>query len=67
MVFIFAFFGFLLGFAFSLGFANVKLRNKTKEQIQTETSLRWTYGIGIWLVGLTGGALGVWIHNHFYI
>ena len=63
MIFIYGFFGFLIGFGIGLGFANVLLRKKTKAQLKEDKSLVWTYGLGVWFMGLIGGAVGVWLFN----
>ena len=63
MIFIYGFFGFLIGFGIGLGFANVMLRRKTKEQLKADKSLAWTYGLGVWACGIIGGLAGVWIYN----
>lgn len=63
MIFIYGFFGFLIGFGIGLGFANVMLRRKTKNELQDDKSLAWTYGLGVWGFAILGGVVGVWIYN----
>lgn len=63
MIFIYGFFGFLIGFAIGLGLANVLLRFKTKQQLKEDKTLAWTYGLGVWFMGILGGAVGVWVFN----
>ena len=64
MIFIYGFFGFLIGFGLGLGTANVLLRNKPKEELKNNKSLIWTYGLGVWIMGGIGGVVGVWIFNN---
>ena len=67
MVYIFGFFGFAMGFAVGLGVINVMLRHRSTEEIKKDKSLKWTYGVGVWIMAALGGWLGVWIYNnHIY-
>ena len=63
MIFIYGFFGFLIGFALGLGTANVLLRNKSKEELKNNKALIWTYGLGVWVMGIIGSVIGLWIFN----
>lgn len=67
MVYIFTLFGFLIGFGIGLGTANVLLRNKTKDEILKDQSIRWKYGSLIWIFGFVGAWLGLIIHNNIYL
>lgn len=64
MVYIFGFFGFVMGFGVGLGIINVLLRNRTKEDIQEDKSLRWTYGVAVWVFAAFGGWAGAWIYQN---
>lgn len=66
MVYIFGFFGFVLGFAIGLGMINVLLRRYSAKEIQANKSFKWKYGTAVWLFALFGGWFGIWLyHNHF--
>lgn len=66
MVYLFAVIGFVFGFSVGLGSINVALRYKTKEQIQNDKSLRWKYGILVWVFAIIGGWLGVQLYNTYF-
>ena len=67
MVYIFGFFGFVMGFGVGLGVINVLLRHRSKKEIEEDTSLRWTYGLAVWVFAALGGWLGAWIHNNYFL
>jgi undecaprenyl pyrophosphate phosphatase UppP len=64
MVYIFALVGFVIGFGVGLGVINVLLRHYTKKQLKTDSSLRWRYGLAVWVFAGLGGWLGIWLHNN---
>jgi hypothetical protein len=66
MVYLFAVIGFIFGFSVGLGSINVALRYKTKEEIQSDKSLRWKYGILVWVFAFIGGWLGITIYNNYF-
>ena len=66
MVYIFGFFGFVMGFAIGLGTINVLLRNKSLSEIQEKKSLKWTYGLIVWLMAVISGWIGFWVHNTYF-
>lgn len=66
MVYIFAFFGFMIGFSIGLGTLNVLLRHRSNDEIKKDPSLRW-YGAVAWVFGLIGGVVGILIYNHNFL
>lgn len=67
MVYIFAFVGFVMGFGVGLGLINVILRNKSMDEIKSDKSLRWRFGLLVWLFAIFGGWAGIWIHNYNFL
>lgn len=63
MVYIFGFFGFMIGFGVGLGIINVILRNRSIEEIRTDKTAKWKYGVVVWFVAILGAYIGVWIYN----
>ena len=66
MVYIFGLFGFITGFAVGLGVINVMLRHYSGNEIQKDKSLRWTYGLAVWVFAGVGCWLGVLIYNRYF-
>ena len=63
MVYIFGFFGFVMGFGIGLGVINVMLRHYSTKEIQENKSFKWTYGLAVWGFAAIGGWIGVWLYN----
>lgn len=66
MVYIFAFFGFVVGFAIGLGVINVLLRNRKISDVRSDASAKWTYGLAVWGVAFGGLWLGLTIYNNYF-
>lgn len=66
MVYIFALIGLAMGFGIGLGIINVLLRHKSIKTIKSDTSLRWTYGLLVWVFAGFGAWAGVWLHNIYF-
>lgn len=66
MVYLFTIIGFVFGFSIGLGTINVLLRNKTKDEIQNNKSLRWKFGVLVWIFAILGGFIGNYIFNHYF-
>ncbi len=66
MVYLFTVIGFVFGFSVGLGSINVALRYKTKEEIKNDKSLRWKYGVMVWVFALIGGFFGHSIYNNYF-
>lgn len=67
MVYIFAFFGLVMGFGIGLGFINVLLRHYSVKQIKESPSMRWKYGALVWIVAGFGCWAGIWIYNNYFL
>ncbi len=65
MVYVAGIIGFLCGFAFGIGIINLFLRNRSKRELLNDKSLRWTYGVAVWIVAGLGAWAGVMICNRF--
>jgi len=66
MVYLFALIGFAFGFAIGLGTINVILRNIPKENLTTDSKLRWKYGLLVWGMSFLGAWIGIYIFNHHF-
>lgn len=67
MVYLFTAIGFIFGFSVGLGTINVMLRHKTKEEIQSDRSIRTKYGLLVWGFAAIGGWIGYHVfQNYFY-
>jgi len=66
MVYIFTFFGFMMGFGVGLGVMNVILRHRSKDEIKEDKSLQW-YGLIGWFFAILGGLAGYWVYNHSFL
>lgn len=67
MVYVFGTGGFILGFAAGLFIANMFLRAYSKSELLKNKSLRWTYGLSVWIFAGLGVWLGVWLHNRSFL
>lgn len=67
MVYIFGFFGFMIGFGIGLGIINVLLRHRTLDEIRADKAAKWKYGLIVWAMSAFGAYSGIWIYNnHFF-
>jgi hypothetical protein len=67
VVYIFGFFGFVMGFAIGLGSINVMLRHYSSKEIQANKSFKWTYGAVVWIFAAFGGWIGVWLYHNYFL
>jgi hypothetical protein len=67
MVYIFGFVGFMIGFGVGLGIINVLLRHYSKKQLESDKTLRWRYGLTVWIFAGLGGWLGVQLYNNSFL
>ena len=63
MVYLFGVIGFVLGFGAGLFVINLYLRTYSKSELVKNKSLRWTYGLAVWIFAGLGAALGVWLYD----
>ncbi len=63
MIYVFAICGFILGFAGGLIVINLFLRGYNAGELLKNKSLRWTYGLAVWIFAALGAWGGVWLYN----
>jgi undecaprenyl pyrophosphate phosphatase UppP len=63
MIFAFGVIGFILGFAAGLFIINLFLRHYSKKDLLKDKSLRWTYGLAVWIFAGLGAGIGVWLYE----
>ena len=63
MMFVYGTGGFILGFAAGLFIINMFLRHYSKRDLLRDKSLRWTYGLAVWICAGIGATLGFWLFN----
>jgi hypothetical protein len=63
MVYVCGIIGFILGFAAGLFVINMFLVHYSKVELVKNRSLRWTYGLAVWIFAGLGSALGVWLYE----
>lgn len=61
MVYICGIVGFILGFIAGLFIINLFLARYSKRELLKDRSLRWTYGLAVWIFGALGSWVGVWL------
>lgn len=66
MVYIFAFFGFVMGFAIGLGVINVLLRNRKINDVRSDKTAKFAYGLMVWILAFGGLWLGLTIYNTYF-
>lgn len=64
MVYLYGIIGFIAGFSLGLGVINVMTRSYSSRELLNNKSLRWTYGLFVWLFAGIGGYGGVWLFNN---
>ncbi len=63
MVYLFGVIGFVLGFAGGMFVINLFLRTYSSSELLKDRSLRWTYGVAVWIFAALGAVGGVWLYN----
>lgn len=63
MVYLCAVVGFILGFAAGLIIINLFLASYPKSELLRNRSLRWTYGVAVWVFAALGAWGGVWLYD----
>ncbi len=61
MVYVFGIAGFILGFVAGLFVIHLFLKNLSRRELVQDKSLRWTYGLAVWIMAGIGTALGLWL------
>ncbi len=63
MIYFCAAIGFVLGFFAGLAVINMFLRSYSTRELTKDKSLRWTYGVAVWIFAGLGAWGGVWLYN----
>ena len=63
MIYLFGVIGFILGFAGGMVIVNVFLHSYTARELVKNRSLRWTYGLAVWIFAGLGAWGGVWLYE----
>lgn len=66
MIYLFGVIGFILGFAGGLVVIGLFLKGYSKRQLTRDKSLRWTYGLAVWIFGALGAFAGVWLYERSF-
>jgi hypothetical protein len=65
MVYVVGFFGFLSGFALGQILLMRWLKDRSREELMSDSNLRWSYGVFNWLVAGLCSWLAVVMYNHY--
>lgn len=63
MIYVFGAIGFVLGFIAGLVIVGLFLRHYTSRELIKDRSLRWTYGLAVWIFAGLGAWCGVWFYD----
>ena len=66
MVYLFGIGGFIFGFILGVGMIGAFLRGKSNKELLEEKSLRWTYGVGVWVIAVIGAFAAVQIYTIYF-
>ena len=66
MIYLFGIIGFILGFAGGLVIINLFLHHYPAQQLIKDKSLRWTYGVAVWIFAALGAYGGVWLFDRSF-
>ncbi len=67
MVFVFAAIGLVSGFVVGLFVINLFLRHYSSSELVKNKSLRWSYGVAVWVFAGLGAWGGVVLHGRIFI
>ena len=66
MVYIAGIIGFVLGFGAGLSVLSVLLKNRSNKEITTDSGIKWTYGLFVWIIAGVGAYLGATIYGMYF-
>jgi len=66
MAFVFGVLGLILGFGLGLLMISFFVNDIPKQTLLSDRSLRWTYGLPVWIVAGFGAWAGVIVYQHFF-
>ncbi len=59
--------GFVFGFAFGVSIIGIFLRARSKSELIENKSLRWTYGLAVWIFAGFGAWAALWIYEAYFL
>lgn len=65
MVYLFGIVGFFGGFMAGLIVINFFLQNVSRQKLMKDKSLRWTYGVAVWIMAGLGTYIGTLLHGRY--
>ncbi|MCC7304688.1 MAG: hypothetical protein IT558_00345 [Alphaproteobacteria bacterium] len=66
MVYVFGVIGFFGGFALGQMILYFLLRHRSRAELLTDQSLKWTYGLINWIIAGIGAYSFVFMYNQYY-
>jgi len=66
MIYLFGACGFALGFIAGMFVIHLFLRAYPTNELVKNKSLRWTYGLAVWIFAGLGVLLGVWLYDRSF-
>ncbi len=67
MVYLFGIIGLILGFAVGLVIISLFLNGYSRRDLVRDNSLRWTYGLAVWVFAALGAWGGVWLYERSFL
>lgn len=67
MVYLFGIIGLILGFAGGLFIISLFLKGYSRKDLVRDKSLRWTYGLAVWVFAALGAWGGVWLYERSFL
>lgn len=66
MMYLFGALGFVVGFFAGVFIISMFLKGYSKKELVHDKSLRWTYGVAVWLFAALGTWGGVWFYDRSF-
>ena len=66
MVYLIGILGFLGGFCLGVMIIGMLLKRRSKSELMENKSLRWTYGVFVWVVALIGTWSAIAAYNQYF-
>ncbi len=66
MVYIAGIIGFVLGFGAGLALLSVLLKNRSNREITSDSGIKWTYGLLVWIIASVGAYIGVTVYGTYF-
>ena len=65
-MYLFGAIGFVVGFFAGVFIISMFLKGYSKKDLVNDKSLRWTYGLAVWLFAALGACGGVWFYDRSF-